>query len=260
MVKIALLIMCLAASAALLTVVARLSRRRSGSSRAESRNLHPLVERLEESGYFRYVAVGELEQVRRRIQLERNVYIEGVERYFAADAESLCEDGVLDFLGEAAPFLSWQGVHVPVRHEPVNLIERNPRSGAVAPSRQKRPVIDDEIPNGAGGNFIRPIVGDCAEDGDHYTVTIGNVSQVIWNSSMTDVQCWEAGHCHTILILNKLLENVGSEERAYGLLGGNDGGIVFLTPEQYRILREAPELDECDRPWEAYKVEGTRGI
>lgn len=62
------------------------------------------------------------------------------------------------------------------------------------------------------------------------------------------------GMCHTFILINKLLEKAESQERIYGLYGGNDGGAVFLSAEQFNIIKNASEIDDADKPWIPYEV------
>jgi hypothetical protein len=44
-----------------------------------------------------------------------------------------------------------------------------------------------------------------------------------------------------------LLEDAGSDEQLFGIYGGNDGRVIFLTPEMHRLLRENSDI--FDERW-----------
>jgi hypothetical protein len=48
-------------------------------------------------------------------------------------------------------------------------------------------------------------------------------------------------------IVNSLLEDAGSDEQLFGIYGGNDGRVIFLTPEMHRLLRENSDI--FDERW-----------
>ena len=69
-----------------------------------------------------------------------------------------------------------------------------------------------------------------------YSITVNDVSYAIWlPHELQDDLLWGYAASRTVMMLNDLLERVGSAEHAYGCLGGNDFGIFLLTPE----LRDA---------------------
>ena len=48
--------------------------------------------------------------------------------------------------------------------------------------------------------------------------------------AMTPDQCWEAGMCHTFILVNRLLSDAGSAERLYGLAMNGDGATGTCVP------------------------------
>ena len=61
---------------------------------------------------------------------------------------------------------------------------------------------------------------------------------------------WSEATRSTLFILNDLLERAESTERAYGLYGGEEFSVVFLTPKQFDVIRANHELDPSHHPWE----------
>ncbi len=212
-----------------------------------------LLNDLEKTGFFRYAQAEEVDAIKEEIQNSGFLFPEGLGRFHPADAEELAECGVLEFISWLGPFMNEQGVRIPLREEKaMKRRMRDPVTGAVVEVEPVRWVVDDTIPDDPGISYLRPVRETCDESG--YTVTMGEFTREIWNDELTDAQCWEAAMCHTFLLINQLLEDAGSQERIYGLYGGNDGGAVFLTREQFDLIREAIGIEEADKPWVPYEV------
>ena len=215
-----------------------------------------LVQQLDAAGYFEWLDPAEAATVRAKIRVPgpRYLHFEDAQRGFHADAENLSEQGVLEFIAELAPQLARRGVHIPVI--PVQMRPRFVRDPETGKEQRVTPTelrADDTIPDEPGITFLRPVREDCPEDGSHYTVTIGRHTQEMWNERMSDI--WQPALLHTLLLLNQLLEDAGSHERAYGMYGGNDARVVFLTPRQFELIRSYPALNEHEKPYAAYVVE-----
>lgn len=52
----------------------------------------------------------------------------------------------------------------------------------------------------------------------------------------------------TFRLLNRLLEQAGSEVRAYRLRDVFDATVIFLTPAQWRLVVDSPAVPEDERP------------
>jgi hypothetical protein len=53
--------------------------------------------------------------------------------------------------------------------------------------------------------------------------------------------CWGLSAARTVQILNNWLIEAGSAEKAYGVNGGNDFAVFFLTFELYARIRQDPQ-------------------
>jgi hypothetical protein len=226
-----------------------------GSAEEErpSVNSIQLADDLEKAGFFRYAKPEEVNAIKKEIQNSGFLFPESVGRFHPADAETLAECGVLEFIGRLGPFLNAQGVRIPFREKKgMKRKMRDPDTGAVLEVEPVRWVVDDTIPDDPTISYLRPVREICDESG--YAVTVGEFTSEIWNDEMTDAQCWEAAMCNTFLLINRLLKDAGSQERIYGLYGGNDGGAVFLTRGQFDLIREAPGVEQAAKPWVPYEV------
>jgi hypothetical protein len=213
-----------------------------------------LANALEANGFFDRVEKSETAPVKQEMMSSRFLFPEGVKRSHFADAEDLAEQGVLEFIAEMAPELARRGVHIPVVSVPLRPTrERNPKTGEVVEVTRYKLSVDDSIPNPAGATYLRPVREECPQSGEYYRVVIGKHTQEIWNNEYIE-QSWEAGMCHTFILINQLLRDAGAKEQIYGLYGGNDGYAVFLTPVQFNLIRECEELDDWEKPWEAYVI------
>jgi len=154
-------------------------------------------------GFFRYTDPDLLEKEKAAIL---RVGWEGIfgdnGRLCPADAEELAEGGVSALISEVAPFLEANGVAVPP--------------------------LEDDL-------------------GEEYFLIARDQRLTIWTRAEYDREdagepglLWGLSAARTVMILNIWLEKVGSLERAYGVNGGNDFYVFFLTPELIaRILRDA---------------------
>jgi hypothetical protein len=162
-----------------------------------------LLADLEALGFFRYTKPEDLEKLQNTILQEGWSGVFGAsERLFFADAENLAEGGVSDFLAEVTPFLEEQGVRVPA--------------------------IED--------NF-----------GETYILLAGEENIPIWTREESQRElagepglCWGLSAARTVQILNDWLMGAGSAEKAYGVKGGNDFAVFFLTFELYARIRQDP--------------------
>jgi hypothetical protein len=214
-----------------------------------------LVNALEVNGFFDQVGKNNIALAKQEILSSQFLFPEAVKRNHFADAEDLAEQGVLEFIAEMSPELARRGVHIPVVSVPLRPArERNPKTGEIVEVARSKLSVDDSIPDPSGTTYLRPVRGELPESGEYYRVAIGTRTRGIWNSQLSPEQCWEAGMCHTFILINQLLQDAGAQERIYGLYGGNDGQAVFLTPAQFDLIRGCEDIEETERPWEPYVV------
>jgi hypothetical protein len=213
-----------------------------------------LVNALEANGFFDPVEKNNIALVKQEVMTSRFLFPEAVKRSHFADAEDLAEQGVLEFIAELAPELARRGVHIPVVSAPLRPArERNPKTGEIVEVARSKLSVDDSIPDPAGTAYLRPVREECPQSGEYYRVVIGKHTQEIWNNEYIE-QSWEASMSHTLILINQLLRDAGAEEQIYGLCAGNDGHAVFLTPVQFNLIRECEDVDDWEKPWEAYVI------
>ena len=220
-------------------------------------NYRDLVEQLEAADFFDFAEKSEAATIKHDVVhcQYKHLFPEALGRSFFADAEDLAEGGVFDFVATIAPRLAHLGVHLPVAEVQLRPVkQRDPATGGVIEVTRTKLRLDDSIPDPAGIKCLRPVNEDLPESGDYYRVTIGARTREIWNSEMDGEQMWEAGMCHTFILINELLDDAGTNERLYGMYGGNDGQAIFLTSKQFELIRECDDIEDRDKPWAAYVV------
>lgn len=77
-------------------------------------------------------------------------------------------------------------------------------------------------------------------DGRHYPILDDRESDESWTEASDNV----------LALLNDLLKRAGSAERAFGLYGGEDLHVVFLSLELYARIRSEPTIIDREKPWE----------
>lgn len=171
-----------------------------------------LIAQLLESGFFRYASTKDSRDLQTALA-DGNLWViydaERLKRFYPADAEDLAEIGIKRYLDEVSPYLRTQAV-------PEFTIEE-----------------DD------GG-------------GDWYTITIDGKVFTVWNEADIEHEfnhervglSWGKASYTTFCILNMLLENAASEERAYAYSGGNELGFIFMTPTQHALLMQFHKAKE----------------
>jgi hypothetical protein len=171
-----------------------------------------LLADLEALGFFRYTEPEALEGFQKAILEQGWPGIFGESgRLFFADAEDLAEGGVSGFLSEVTPFLQGQGVTMPA--------------------------IEDDF-------------------GESYVLLAGEEKFPIWTREESQRElagerglCWGLSAARTVQILNGWLERVESPERAYGVNGGNDFMVFFLTSELCSRIQRDPEASAENGPY-----------
>ena len=171
----------------------------------------PQLDRL---GFFAYVDPSErgaIETGARRRPPEA-VFDERTHRFFHADAESLAEGGVVEFLRELEPTLRRLGV--PALELDEELDPDAPDDYAVTVNGERRVIYSEPELAAAGSG-----------------------------------RAWGLAAARTLRIVDDLLAAAASNERAWAYQGGNDLGVWILTPELRDAV--AAILDSArDEPYE----------
>jgi hypothetical protein len=218
-------------------------------------NFHNLVDDLEAIGFFSPVSPSDAASVKQEILKYKWLFPAEGARSFLADAEDLAEQGALNFIAELAPRLAQHGVHLPVIVVPRKGVKvRDPHSGEIKEIIKTALRMDDSIPDTSEIIYLRPARETAPESGGYYRITIDSLTQELWNAEMDMDKMWESSMCHTLILVNKLLEDAHATERMYGLYGGNDGQAAFLTPDQFALIQNCTEIQERDKPWKPYEV------
>lgn len=84
---------------------------------------------------------------------------------------------------------------------------------------------------------------------ERYRVVINGKPHLIYDRTGDPEQDgWTTAHKRLLEIVNSLLKDAGSQERAYALYcGGNEGLVMLLTPEMHEYIRGRNEL--FDQQW-----------
>jgi hypothetical protein len=219
------------------------------------------VDRLEQLGFFRYLD-GPARAVAIRKAREANfAFAEETHRLYHADAEDLAERGTLDFLGSVAPILRREGVELEVDYRPVKMPARSGRppytgaaildaDGWIDPEGPRPRVASMRVAQ-VPGALLEQIVENEDDDGGHYMLYIGDKERVLYDESThEEIDDWEGTAKAVLRLLDEWLAAHGSAERAYGLHGGNDLSVVFVTPDMAAVI-DASAASERERLWRA---------
>jgi len=176
---------------------------------------------LEALGFFAYVEPALRVQVEAdaRRRPSRAVFDERTNRFFIADAESLAEGGVAEFLRELEPLLRRLGVP------------------ALA--------VEDELDPDAPDDYAVVV------NGERHAVY--SESELAGSSGG---RAWGLAAARTLRIADDLLRAAGSDERAWAYQGGNELGVWILTPELRDAVsvivaepRDEPYVMTEEHPW-----------
>ncbi|HYZ75981.1 MAG TPA: hypothetical protein VE596_01285 [Gaiellaceae bacterium] len=159
-----------------------------------------LANELDARGFFRYLDPEDAEKAKTAVAkdgIEAIWRVETARFVLAADPEDLAEGGIADWLEELRPALDRMGVRISED-------------------------VEQEI------------------DESRYVVYTGGRDYAIYDLAGADAAAaedraflWGLSWSRGFALLNDLLEQAGSEERAYA---GSDAGVWFLTPELYEAL------------------------
>ncbi len=161
-----------------------------------------LTEQLDRLGYW-----DDLPQEEKRSGIEQivragNIFTIDSPRFVSADDESLAEFGIGEFLNELRGVLGRYGVSFGV--------------------------IEDRETEGYG-----------------YSVSVDGRVYEVYTAAHLEAEergewnIWKRGAKATQSILNELLEQSGSETRAYWYGGGNDAFVWFLTPDMASVITQS---------------------
>jgi hypothetical protein len=183
---------------------------------------------LEARGLFRLVPADELAAARAEVLETGDPFPDATRRAWHADAESLAEQGMVEFLAEVLPFLEREGVACAVRHAPSRMRRRNRRTGEV--EDVPGPVLDLSVSVERGGENV-PVSDQLDDEFGRYAVAIGDRTFFVYDDdSATD--SWFSATYAMIQILDDLLTGHGSPERAYARWPAtNDLAIAFASPD-----------------------------
>lgn len=200
--------------------------RRKSATNVRRQQLHLLVEKLAEIGFYDYAARNDLADLQAEAAETGWLYGAPVDdpvqpddpqadlgpstrRAYWADAEDLAEGGVGTFLNQIRAFLEDQKVQIPA---------------------------------------VRESFGAGAE----YTMQLGDQRVTLYTAeelSSGEANIWGLTPARAFGAINRLLEGSLSRERLYGINAANDLQAVFLTDRQFALIRESPALDPRDKPY-----------
>ncbi|WP_145944187.1 hypothetical protein [Fuerstiella marisgermanici] len=81
-----------------------------------------------------------------------------------------------------------------------------------------------------------------------YEVWINGTPHLIYDlNEISMEEIWGEAFRRLIQIVNLFLEEAGSNERLFGIAGGNDGRVIFLTPTMHELLVEKGDI--FDERW-----------
>lgn len=131
----------------------------------------------------------------------------------------------------------------------------------------------EELAEGNVGVCIREMAGVLEQEGvelatveddfgeERYRVVINGTSHLVYErTGVPEHNAWTTAHKRLLEIVNSLLKDAGSRERAYALYcGGNEGLVMLLTAEMHDYIRVRPELfDEQWMPRSADEIDAGR--
>ncbi len=182
---------------------------------------------LEQLGFFRYLNDVERANAIAAATKANDAFKPETRRFYRADAEDLCEAGVRDFLGVVAPLLRCEGVPIEVTYKPVRIpsasLEVATLRITLRSGEAPRDVVEDDLDE--GGTYLLYF------DDEEYAIFRFEPGEA-WNG-------WDEAARSTVRLLNLLLTEHGSPERAFGMYEGNDFCIAFVTPQMASLINAA---------------------
>jgi hypothetical protein len=108
--------------------------------------------------------------------------------------------------------------------------------------RQMSEVLSQE------GVVLESVKDSFTDEHKRYEVTVNGVSHLIHDLNEIAVEdTWLVSFVRFVEIVNSLLTGAGSSERLFGLYGGNDARVIFLTEAMHQLIRE--NTDIFDEGW-----------
>jgi hypothetical protein len=133
-------------------------------------------------------------------------------------------------------------------------------TGIYADSGRLFPADSEALTEQGIGAFLREIAGflhklgvptptvtEHVDEERGYRITVNGKVYVIWTDDAS--VDWGVSQVITTGLLNDILRSAGVAERAYGVNGGNDFFVIFLTPEQFGTITSAPGYSPKDGPY-----------
>ncbi|QDU81333.1 hypothetical protein Pla110_30740 [Polystyrenella longa] len=192
---------------------------------------------------------------------------------FITDSKQNSPEDVVDFVEEllSLGYLKYaQGeYHSTIKEQLISSVKAGAiitdwDDDCVGMDRRSYPADNEALAEGAIGECIRLMVpvlkaeNICVDliadhfDEDRYTVEInGNrhliytqqyVEQSIYHPDGADI--WTVALMRLLEVLNSMFEEVGSSERVFAHMGGNDGRIIVISEEMYQHYLRHIELFE----------------
>ena len=193
----------------------------------QNKEFSDLIDKLDKLGYYRYTESSKHAKIKAECKEAGYIYgWDDTKRDYFADAEELTGAGVVNFINEVKPFLKLQGVKIDsVKHNFPN------------EEYLERFTYEEQIK-------IIP---------KRYIVTVNGKEFIIWTEKETknkEFDIWQHSTERTLDIINFLLKEANSKERAFQLFGGNEQKIIFLTNEMAKLIYASKYIDKNDKPVE----------
>jgi hypothetical protein len=94
-----------------------------------------------------------------------------------------------------------------------------------------------------------PAIEDDVSD-NCYTVKVGGVDYLMYDADeLQQDSIWALASARGFGIINELLVAADSREKAYGINGGNDLFLIFLTPGLYQAIMDHPDASRRYGPY-----------
>ena len=168
----------------------------------------PLLLKLESLGFYKYTEPSDIHKAQADFLKNGKLDCRLTRRSYQADAEGVLEGAGQEIIEDVSLFLASQGFSI-------SSVEQNYESGAY-----------------------------------FYFITINGVEYTVY-SDANEAEM-ERDYDFTlkqlIRLINDLLKQTSSTERAHLLYEWNDAMIIFLTPELYDAILESPQIEEYFKP------------
>lgn len=98
------------------------------------------------------------------------------------------------------------------------------------------------------GVVLESVEDEFTDEHKRYEVSINGASRLIYDLNEKSIEdIWLVSFRRLVEIVNSLLIEAGSSERLFGLYGGNDARVIFLTESMHDLIRE--NTDIFDEGW-----------